>query len=246
MSSAAAATFARSFGGGVEVAVLPNAVDVDSWRPSRGGGRAAPSASSASPVTLVSVMRLMPRKRPLRLLWMLEQVRDRTGDDVRLVIVGDGPQRARLERAVRRRGLSGAVRVTGRLPRARVREELAGDCVYVAPAHKESFGIAALEARCAGLPVVASRRSGVGEFVRDRTEGLLVDGDAGMVTALADLVRDRQLRARIAAHNAQHAPALDWVDALERTARLYDLTAARAASAALPATAPHLALAAEA
>jgi glycosyltransferase involved in cell wall biosynthesis/uncharacterized membrane protein YbhN (UPF0104 family) len=227
VSHAAAETFARSFGGRVPVSVLPNAIDVDSWRhPHRGDGRA--SQQTRSSVTIVSVMRLMPRKRPRQLLRMFEQVRRLTGsDDVRLVIVGDGPLRARVERYIRRRGLSDYVRVTGRLPRSQVHDELAAASVYVAPAPKESFGIAALEARCAGLPVVASRRSGVGEFIRDRIDGILVDGDAEMVVALADLVRDASLRDRIAAHNREVAPGFGWVDVLERTGRLYELAAER-------------------
>ena len=167
-----------------------------------GPGRPGRSGCRGDVVTLVSVMRLMPRKRPLQVLRMFEQVRRLAGtDDVRLVIVGDGPMRARIERRIRRRGLTGHVRVTGRLPRPAVLDELAAASVYVAPAPRESFGIAALEARCAGLPVVASRRSGVGEFIRDRVDGILVAGDTEMVGALADLVRDTELRERIADHN---------------------------------------------
>lgn len=227
VSHAAAETFARTLGG-VDVAVLPNAVDVGAWRQPRpadsGGG---PPTRTPGTVTIISVMRLMPRKRPVQMLRMFEQVRRLTGDDVRLVIVGDGPLRARVERHVRRRGLGEHVRVTGRLPRREVLDELASASVYLAPAPKESFGIAALEARCAGLPVVASRHSGVGEFVRDRVDGILVDGDAEMVAALADLVRDPSLRERIATHNRVVAPGFDWAVVLDRTAGLYELAAER-------------------
>ncbi|MEO7626724.1 MAG: glycosyltransferase, partial [Nocardioides sp.] len=108
-----------------------------------------------------------------------------------------------------------------------VLQELAAANLYVAPAPKESFGIAALEARCAGLPVVADRRSGVGEFVRDRVEGMLVNGDIEMAVALADLVLDPHLRGRITAHNRSVAPSFTWADSLERTAALYQLAAER-------------------
>jgi glycosyltransferase involved in cell wall biosynthesis len=235
VSGAAADTFGRSLGG-VAIAVLPNAVDVASWR-GAGGSPAGPTATGA-PVTIVSVMRLMPRKRPLQLLRTFERVRRLTGDDVRLVVVGDGPLRRHLERHVRRRGLGDAVRITGRLPRHRVAHELASASVYVAPAPNESFGIAALEARCAGLPVVARRRSGVGEFVRDRVDGILVDDDAAMTAALADLVRDPTLRDRIAAHNRAVVPAFDWDDVLDRTSDLYRLAAERVRAGEVPAGAP--------
>jgi glycosyltransferase involved in cell wall biosynthesis/uncharacterized membrane protein YbhN (UPF0104 family) len=220
VSAAAAETFRWSLGD--DVAVLPNAIDVASWRPtaSAGAGRV--------PITVVSVMRLMPRKRPLPLLEMFDRIRALTpDDDVRLVIVGDGPLRRRLERAVRRRGLDGRVRITGRLPRHRVLDELRAASLYVAPAPKESFGIAALEARCAGLPVVAHRRSGVGEFVRDRVDGVLVANDAELVVAIAELVRDEALRIRITAHNRQIAPPFDWSDVLRRADALYAEAAGR-------------------
>lgn len=241
VSDVAATTFGRSLGG-VDVAVLPNAVDVAAWRPSpnrpTGGGDG---------VTIVSVMRLMPRKRPLPLLRIFEQVRRVTGrDDVRLVVVGDGPLRSRLERRVQRRGLAGHVRITGRLTPAQVRDELAAASVYVAPTPMESFGLAALEARCVGLPVVASRRSGVAEFVRDRVDGLLVEGDAQLTAALADLVCDEALRERLAAHNRAVTPPFDWSDVLDRTSALYGTAAARARALPAPVTVPAAALALEA
>jgi glycosyltransferase involved in cell wall biosynthesis/uncharacterized membrane protein YbhN (UPF0104 family) len=221
VSAVAAENFARSLGG-VEVAVLPNAIDVAAWRQPHENVSRRP----ASPVTIVSVMRVVPRKRPLQLLRMFEEVRRQTGrDDLRLVIVGDGSLRGRLERRVRRRGLGEHVRVTGRLTRPQVRAELSVASVYVAPAPKESFGIAALEARAVGLPVVASLRSGVGEFVRHGVDGLLVDGDTGMVAALADLMQGDALLEEIAAHNRTVAPPFDWTDVIARTSRLYETAA---------------------
>ncbi|CAI9404117.1 D-inositol-3-phosphate glycosyltransferase [Nocardioides sp. T2.26MG-1] len=225
VSTAAAETFRRSLPGG-EVAVLPNAIDVAEWR--RPGTAALFDPHDDGPVTIVSVMRLMPRKRPLQLVRVFEQVRALTpGRDVRLLVVGDGPLRGRVERHLRRRGLTGCVRVTGRIPRSEVLGHLLSASVYVAPAPRESFGLAALEARCAGLPVVASRRSGVGEFIRDRVDGILVADDAEMAVALADLVLDAPLRSRITEHNRRVAPACDWADALDRTDALYLLAGER-------------------
>jgi glycosyltransferase involved in cell wall biosynthesis/uncharacterized membrane protein YbhN (UPF0104 family) len=238
VSGVAATTFGRSLGG-VDVAVLPNAVDVAVWRPPARGGSAAAPPQADAPVTLVSVMRLMPRKRPLQLVRVFERVRRATGcDDLRLVIVGDGPLRNRVVRRVRRRGLAEHVRVTGRLTPAAVREELLAASVYVAPAPKESFGLAALEARCAGLPVVASRGSGVAEFVRDGIDGRLVDGDAHLAAALAELVRDPGLRDRLAAHNRAVAPAFDWSDVLDLTSSLYATAAQRVQELPAPVAVP--------
>ena len=221
VSTAAAENFGRSFGG-TRISVLPNAIDTSAWR------HAAPPASVSGPVTLISVMRLMPRKRPGQLLAMFEQVRRLTGrDDLRLVIVGDGPLRRRLERKIHRRGLQGQVRVTGRVTRAEVAEALASASIYVAPAPKESFGIAALEARASGLPVVAHRKSGVRDFITDGVDGMLTSDDSEMVLALTTLVTDRAARQRITDHNRALVPPFDWADALTRTEELYRAAAAR-------------------
>lgn len=233
VSSPAAAAFRRSLGR-IDVAVLPNAIDVETFRPAASDRQRSPMRThEEAPLTLVSVMRLAARKRPLALLRVFAELRRLLPDqDLRLVIVGDGAARTRAERYVRRHGLTQAVRITGRVPRQQVLHELRNADIYVAPAPKESFGIAALEARCAGLPVVAYRRSGVSEFVRDRLDGMLVTDDAEMVVALAQLVGDSELRLRITRHNTRIAPAHDWQDILERTEELY----AQAAEQMTPAT----------
>ncbi|GAA3678729.1 hypothetical protein GCM10022237_42620 [Nocardioides ginsengisoli] len=235
VSQAAAAVCSRALGG-ADVAVLPDAVDVERWR-------AQPSSPPAvrtgdAPAVVVSVMRLMPRKRPIQLLRMMEEVRRLTPHrDVRLVVVGDGPLRGRFERAVRRKGLGDCVEITGRVGRSEVLDVLRTASLYVAPAPKESFGIAALEARCAGLPVVAFRSSGVGEFVRDRIDGLLVADDTEMAVAMAELIQHDELRERITAHNRRVAPRFGWADALTRTDALYR-AAADCAVAVAPASEP--------
>jgi glycosyltransferase involved in cell wall biosynthesis/uncharacterized membrane protein YbhN (UPF0104 family) len=222
VSGAAASSFELALGS--EVAVLPNAVDVATWQGPPQEPAGPPGAHAGERITLISVMRLMPRKRPLPLL-RLFAVTHRHLPNVDLVIVGDGPLRRRMQRYVARHGLEEVVRFTGRLSRERVREELRAAAVYVAPAPRESFGLAALEARCAGLPVIAYRCSGVGEFVRDRVDGILIDTDAQLAAAMAGLAGDGQLRSRIAAHNGRVAPRQDWAAVLDATADLYRVAA---------------------
>ncbi len=250
VSGAAAEVFRRSLGG-TEVAVLPNAIDVAAWRPRSAAGAVAGAARSAivadDPVTVVSVMRLSRRKRPMQLLRMFGQIRSLLPDrDLRLVIVGDGPLRRRMERHVQRGGLAPYVRFTGRIARDQVLGELRSASLYVAPAPKESFGIAALEARCAGLPVVADRRSGVVDFIRDGLDGVLVEDDRAMMFAIADLVRDDALRDRMTTHNQRVAPRFDWSDALGRTEALYQVAADRATGRPLDAAPARSSLAVQA
>lgn len=188
------------------VQVVPNAVDVDWWR------AGTPHRPSPAPVTIVSVMRLAGRKRPVGLIEVLQRVRANLDDSVplRAVIVGDGPLERRIRHEIRTRGLADVVALAGRLSREEIRTLYGRADIYVAPAYEESFGLAALEARAAGLPVVAMESGGVREFVAHGVEGFLCGDDDAMVSALTALAADPGLRGAISDHNASHRPVQDW------------------------------------
>jgi glycosyltransferase involved in cell wall biosynthesis len=175
-------------------------------------------------VLVVSLMRMAPRKRPMALLRAVRAASRLTGDTrLRLVCAGDGPQLDRAIRAARRWGL--AADLPGRLTPEQSRELLHQADLYVAPADLESFGLAALEARSAGVPVLAKSAGGVGEFVRDGVEGRLVADDADLVRALAKLATDPGTRRTMAEHNARVEPASTWAVTLDAVQDLYDRAA---------------------
>ncbi|MCB5992681.1 glycosyltransferase family 4 protein [Janibacter melonis] len=230
---------------GTQVAVLPNAIDLDRWRPhlprstgrdddqygvvagGEGGSTAGDGGSAAGdggPVRLVSTMRLAPRKRPLELVDAF--VAAGLGDRARLEVVGDGPLRDRLERRAAELP-TGQVVVRGRLPREDLRALYADADGYLAPTRLEAFGIAVLEARAAGLPVVAMGGSGVDDVVDDGVSGLLVPDDAGLTRAVARLVTDDALRARMAAHNRTTPPRQVWSHVLPEVLAEYERAGAR-------------------
>ena len=132
--------------------------------------------------------------------------------------MGDGPLRAGFERLARRLDLDDCVRVTGRVTPPEVLDLLARSDVYVAPAVLESFGLAALEARGVGLPVVGLLGTGLADFIEDGVDGLLCAGDTDLADRLVELVRRRRpasthLRAQ------PHRGARHVVDALAGPAR---------------------------
>lgn len=225
---------ADAFGGVVrshEVVVLPNGIDPTDWSLQ---AERAPDA----PLTLVSTMRTARRKRPLPLLRILQDVRRRVPEriELRAVLVGAGP----LDQAVRRRldrsGLGGWVSQAGQLDRTDIARVLARADLYLAPARLESFGIAALEARCAGLPVIGMAQSGLRDFIADGTEGHLVDTDDEMAASTAHLLTHLEQLHAMRSYNLQHRPSADWSVVLELHCELYArasrlATAARTASA---------------
>lgn len=106
------------------------------------------------------------------------------GVPVRALFVGSGPDGARLEEAVRSRGLSGAVHIPGSLPHGRIGEAYGAMDVFCLPSHKEGIPVSMLEALALGIPAVVSSVGGIPEVVRDGVEGVLVS--AGDVVRLAD------------------------------------------------------------
>ncbi len=200
------------------VLVIPNGISPAEWSIA-----AVPRADSI--VRLASVMRIAPRKRVIPLMRMLRTAQHMLGDSTRLelTIIGDGPERARAERFANRNNL--AVHFAGRLDRAGILEQFARTDIYVQPSIKESFGLAALEARCAGLPLVIHADSGTTQFVTDGVEGLLGADDWAMAGAIARLAHDRSLRERIAEHNRSVDPADSWPNVLQEVIHGYEVAA---------------------
>lgn len=206
----------RSFAPGRSFAVLPNAIDVDAWR-----SDAAPDPRAE--LRLVTVMRLNAKKRPLALVGMMRRLAwlHPPALPPRLRVIGDGPQRPRLERAIARAGLAGRIELLGYCSRERIRDVFAESDAFVLPTVRESFGIAALEARCAGLPIVAMGASGVAEFIEHGRSGLLARNDAELAAHVALLARDRQLVERIATYNRRTRPPYDWAAIVDAHVAVY-------------------------
>ena len=217
VSAVAAEPLQRVIGDTGVVEVLPNGIDVPAWVTGRG------PREPGDGIRVVSAMRLAARKRPMALLRLMARVRELVPAAVpfTLEVLGDGPDRPRLERFVERHGMAGWVRFAGRVSREELRRTYADADIYVAPARLESFGIAALEARTAGLPVVGLWGSGLGEYVRDGVEGFLAAGDEALAGCVARLVVDDTLRTRMAAHNRQTPPVQSWPHVVERAEAEY-------------------------
>jgi glycogen synthase len=203
---------------GAAVEVVPNGVDAAWWRPVTERAE----VGARHPVHVVSAMRLVTRKRPLATLAVLRGARDLLDPTVplRATIVGAGPQRRRMERYLRTHALDW-VELPGRVDKEELRRLHRSADVYLTTARLEAFGIAPLEARAAGVPVVAPRGTGVDDFVVDGVDGLLADGDAELAGALAHLAGDPALRARMRAHLLTTPPAQDWSGVLHATLAEY-------------------------
>lgn len=219
VSDAAARYVRRLLPDGTVVHVIPNGIEPARWARSR------PCPDEPGVVEVAAVMRLAARKRPMPLLKMVRSAQEQLGDDVRLhlSIAGDGEAGPAMRRYITKHGLASTVTLRGRLTRAEVHAMLEDSDAFIAPANLESFGLAALEARCAGLPIIAKASGGLPEFIGHEREGLICETDGDMAAALVRLGRDRALLRRLQDYNATTDCCVIWPHTLVLLAHAYDI-----------------------
>lgn len=194
--------------------VLPNAIDTTFWTPPE-------STTATSKVRLVFAGRLQVKKRPLLLLRVLRELARDSKTDWSLTIVGDGPLAPSLREAVRKAGLENRVHFMGWIDRVELRDLFRQSDIFLSTAARESFGLAALEARACGLPVIAVEDSAVSDFITHGVNGLLARTDDDFASATVRLVRDSDLRNRLRAFNQRTPVPYDWARAIEAHEELY-------------------------
>ena len=138
---------------------------------------------------LVTVGRLAEQKGQLLLVEAAAMLSERC-PDFELVIVGDGPMRGELERAIGRHGLGGRVRITGFLDNRGVRRELEAARALVLPSFAEGLPVVIMEAMALGRPVIATAIAGIPELVEPGRTGWLVPAGAvePLVVAMAEVL----------------------------------------------------------
>lgn len=149
--------------------------------------RRQPKHAGRSPVRLATLSSLVPDKR---VDWALQAVaRLPAGPDgvPELVVIGDGPERARLEVLAKRLGVRATFR--GNLPHPAAMAELADADALLHPSRYETFGVVVVEAMALGLAVIATESGGPNSVVTAEN-GILVANDdfTSFVTAVSRLV----------------------------------------------------------
>ncbi|MCL2504027.1 MAG: glycosyltransferase family 4 protein [Coriobacteriia bacterium] len=127
----------------------------------------------------------------------------------RLVIVGDGPDRAQLEALVERLRLGPRVSFTGYLDRPDVTCAYRISDAFVFASTTETQGLVVGEAMAAGLPVIAVTDDAVGDFVKQDKNGLLVPpNERAFANAVSQLLADSETMARMGAASRLRASSL--------------------------------------
>lgn len=120
------------------------------------------------------------------------------GRDVRLTLVGDGPDREALTRLAHQLGVAERVTFAGAVGQDRIREHYAAADVFCLPSFAEGVPVVLMEAMAMELPVVTTRIAGIGELVEDGVSGLLVrPGRADLLAEALTSLSDPAVRLRM-------------------------------------------------
>jgi N-acetyl-alpha-D-glucosaminyl L-malate synthase BshA len=161
------------------IEVIPNFIEPERYE----AARRRPGArrwAQGDEVLLVHVSNYRPVKRVHDVVQIFERVARKL--DTRLLLVGDGPERAHIEQYCREQGSCDRILFAGST--TSIEEVLVGADLFLLPSETESFGLAALEAMSCEVPVIATDVGGLPEVVEDGVTGFL--RPVGDVDAMAD------------------------------------------------------------
>ena len=181
------------------IEVIPDFVNCDVYTRSADGSLRARVAPAGEPI-LMHLSNFRPVKRAVDAVEIFALVRAKM--PAKLVMIGDGPDRAAAEYLAHEKGLREDVHFLGK--QDAVHEKLASADLFLLPSQLESFGLAALEAMACEVPVIATNVGGVPEVVENGVDGYLVEpGDVAEaarhaieILSRADRGREMGLRAR--------------------------------------------------
>ncbi|MFQ3621056.1 MAG: glycosyltransferase [Spirochaetales bacterium] len=177
---------------------------------------------------LVFVGRLAREKNISLLFSVLENLNQR-GIPCHLLLVGDGPDRGRLEEEIQKKGLESKVTITGYIPREKVFQLLSVSDLFLFPSETETQGLVLLEAMATSLPVIGANAMGAGEVLRDGRGGIAVpptvsDFSEAAYRLLTDtaLYNEKKQSARQKAEEwCSHTMALRLCSLYEKTLQAY-------------------------
>jgi 1,2-diacylglycerol 3-alpha-glucosyltransferase len=179
------------------ITVIPNGVDLTPYRVNNQPVDRSVFGFSESDVISIYVGRLSPEKN-LSLLIRAFYGAAMTYDNLRLVIVGEGPDRENLEAQIKHMNIARKVLFTGLIDYPEIPAYLAACDIFVTPSTTETFGLSTVEAMAAGLPVLGVDVIGTRDIVEDGVTGLITSDDVAVFTAkLILLCTDKELRKRM-------------------------------------------------
>lgn len=187
--------FARRFNKKVPIFIVPNGVDLEKFRNHESG-----ITNYGKEKTIITVSRLV-RKNGIDVLIKAAQKLKSLIPDSKFIIriIGDGPERKKLEKLAEKSGIADKVKFLGSISPDELPVYLARADVFVRPSRSEGLGSAFLEAMAAGVPVIGTSVGGIPDFLKDTETGLFCQSEnpEDLSEKISLVLNDDNLRSRL-------------------------------------------------
>ena len=188
----------ETFCTGCSIEVIYNFIDAEYYHRAANRSLARSLAPDGEKI-IMHVSTFRPVKRITDCIEVMARLRERSSLRAKLIMCGDGPERADAETLAERLGVSDSVEFVGKQPQSQIRDYLSVADLLLLPSLSESFGLSALEAMACEVPVIATRVGGLPEVVEEDGCGyLFAVGDVqGMAETAIEILSDDSLRERL-------------------------------------------------
>lgn len=205
---------------GVErVLVIPNGVDVEQFRECADCAR---KRDGMGGFTVLGVGRLEKVKGYRYLIEAFQKIKKEIPES-RLMLIGDGSEKENLKREAEALRLEDSVEFLGEIAHDALPHYYHRADVFIMPSLAEGFGITALEAMAAGLPVVVTKVGGLLDIVENEKTGILVKSGntEDIFHAVVRLYRDEHLRSRLVESAQRKVSDFDWNQSAKKISDIY-------------------------
>ncbi len=215
------AGYLQRIGVETEIHTIPTGIDLDEFKDLNSSWLQDNHGVKPEEKVLLFVGRLGQEKNVSFLLKSFKKILSRQ-PQTRLVLVGKGPQEARLRKQCRQLGILDNVIFTGVLPRQKIVHCFASSHIFTFPSVTETQGIVIGEAMATGLPVVAIRAFGPAEMVSDGEDGFLTEPNLNAFTdAVLKLLADDELYKSMSARAKENVQNISLSRCADRMLDLY-------------------------
>ena len=209
---------AKRLGAG-DVTVVPNGVDTAVFRPQDKYQLRKKLGYKLKEKIIVSTSRLTPKNGMDYLIRAIVPLKD-----VKLIVIGEGEQRKKLESLVQNLKLKKRVLLPGALPHQDLPQYLSIADVFCRPSVNEGFGISFIESMACRIPTIGTAVGGITDIIKDGENGLLVPPEDARILAgvLKRVIDDGNLSRRIAERGYQTVKArFTWEEVLKQMENIY-------------------------
>ena len=233
VSTPVASDTRRLLGNGLNgrpVFVVPNGIDVRKWRPPEPEERekARRDLGARDEVVILYLGRMTERKQAHRIPFMVREALRRSNfpkRKVKLVMIGNGPMRPKLEENLRKTGIGEITELYDFMERGRLLPLYWAADLVLMPGILEAFPVVGLEAMATGNPVIGRNESGLSDMVLNGKTGLLAVSEEGMAENLARVLQDREMLVEMGIEARERAEKeFSWEVVLKKILRVYRMT----------------------